>query len=265
MINKQAGKLTVFDERDVFLLYVLGYGMTDVVLQCEQAELDLQLGFRKDVLVNATGDLFLHCRQIEDLIQLLKKYMADLFDAKDACLILLYSDHVSRLEMQAGEVIEVNAPKKKGLCGVCIEQRRPIHCLQMKRDDRYDPAIDLPMSAAEGGSLHSWPLYRGRLLSCVVQWSQKERSRVDFGDDGDFNELNPRHHELLGKMLALIQIYIEQWYPTLERLQSTLQKKIKKKMKMIMHNFKALSVEQVKSEEPSSPPGSPGKKKTQKG
>ena len=32
VINKQAGKLTVFDERDVFLLYVLGYGMADVVL-----------------------------------------------------------------------------------------------------------------------------------------------------------------------------------------------------------------------------------------
>ena len=70
--------------------------------------------------------------------------------------------------------------------------------------------------------------FRGRLLSAVVQWSCEQRSRVDFGDDGSFNEQSARHTDLLHKMLILIQIYVEIWFPTLKRLQSGIGKRAKR-------------------------------------
>ena len=51
MINKKMHTNPIFDERDVFLLHVLGYGMTDVVLSCEEIELDTQINRRKDLLI----------------------------------------------------------------------------------------------------------------------------------------------------------------------------------------------------------------------
>ena len=60
----------------------------------------------------------------------------------------------------------------------------------------------------------------------------EQRSRVDFGDDGSFNEQSNRHSDLLHKMLILVQVYLEIWYPTLERLQSGIQKRAKKGLKV---------------------------------
>lgn len=51
MINKNLYSHPIFDERDVFLLHILGYGMTDVVLSCEEIELDTQINRRKDLLI----------------------------------------------------------------------------------------------------------------------------------------------------------------------------------------------------------------------
>ena len=66
----------------------------------------------------------------------------------------------------------------------------------------------------------------------VIQWSCEQRSRVDFGDDGSFNEQSNRHADLLHKMMILVQVYLEIWYPTLERLQSGIQKRAKKGLKV---------------------------------
>ena len=53
--------------------------MTDVVLSCEEIELDTQINRRKDLLIAATGDLFLHCDQKADLLLMLNKYLSNLF------------------------------------------------------------------------------------------------------------------------------------------------------------------------------------------
>merc|ERR1719169_128158 len=109
--------------------------MTDVVIECEQHELDVQMNRRKDRLISATGDLFLHCRCIEDLLRLLKNYLADLFLARDVALILLYGDHMTRLTLgNNGEVEEVNAPRDVGLAGICLETRRAVHTTQIRRE-----------------------------------------------------------------------------------------------------------------------------------
>ena len=47
MINNRVHASPIFDERDVFMGHVLGYGMTDVVLSCEEIELDTQMNRRK--------------------------------------------------------------------------------------------------------------------------------------------------------------------------------------------------------------------------
>jgi putative methionine-R-sulfoxide reductase with GAF domain len=230
-INKKdtQGKHRRFDEQDVFLLYVLGYTMTDVVIECEQHELDVQIYRRKDRLIAATGDLFLHCRSCEDLLGLLKTYLADLFASRDVALILICGDHVTRLTLDdAGVVHEIDAPKDRGLVGVAIETKRSVHVEQVTRDKTYDPSVDLP---CKEGALHVWPLHRGRLLSAILEWSCPAREHVDFGDDGAFNQHNPRHADLLGKLMAIMQLYIEQWYPTTERLQSSLAQKVKTKLR----------------------------------
>ncbi|CAD7941688.1 unnamed protein product [Amoebophrya sp. A25] len=232
----------IFDERDVFMLHVLGYGMTDVVLSCEEIELDTQINRRKDLLIAATGDLFLHCHQKSDLLLMLNKYLANLFRANSATIILLYYDHMARLERnESGDMVEkVCLDKNAGLAGLCVHERASLHCGNIKEDPRYRPdLIDLVVGDLASGdgtgttvALHSWPLYRGRLLSAVIQWSCEQRSRVDFGDDGSFNEQSNRHADLLHKMLILIQVYLEIWYPTLERLQSGIQKRARRGMKM---------------------------------
>jgi len=233
----------IFDERDVFMLHVLGYGMTDVVLSCEEIELDMQINRRKDLLIAATGDLFLHCHQKSDLLLMLNKYLTNLFRAKQATIILLYYDHMARLERDdSGDMVEkVCLDKTAGMAGLCVQQRTSLHCGNIKEDPRYRPdLIDLNMGELKDTedkhgttvALHSWPLYRGRLLSAVVQWSCEQRSRVDFGDDGSFNDQSNRHADLLHKMLILIQVYLELWYPTLERLQSGIQKRAKRGLKL---------------------------------
>ncbi len=101
------------------------------------------------------------------------------------------------------------------MAGLCVQQRTSLHCGNIKEDPRYRPdLIDLNVGELKDDSdkhgttvaLHSWPLYRGRLLSAVVQWSCEQRSRVDFGDDGSFNDQSNRHADLLHKMLILIQV-----------------------------------------------------------
>lgn len=230
-INKKDddGVIQRFDEQDVFLLYVLGYTMTDVVIECEKHELDVQTYKRKDRLIAATGDLFLHCRCTEDMMRLLKEYMAELFQSREVALILLGGDHVTRLTIDGvGRVQELDCPKDKGLCGVCIETKSSIHIQQIAEDTTYDDEVDLPV---EEGSFHVWPLYRGRQLTAILEWNCAPRDHVDFGDDGCFNRHNPQHDELLGKLMSIMQLYIEQWYPTTERLQSALAQKVKTKLR----------------------------------
>merc|ERR1711871_1440933 len=56
----------------------------------------------------------------------------------------------------------------------------------------------------------------------------------DFGDSGTYNEHKPAHAELMSKMMTLVSIYVEQWYPTLQRLDSST-KRIKDKIKATMN------------------------------
>lgn len=151
---------------------------------------------------------------------------------------------MSRLEIdECGEIVEkVCLNKTAGLAGLCVQQRTSMHCGNVREDGRYradlidlvcaDVDDDTKREPGTTTAVHSWPLYRGRLLSAVIQWSCDQKSRVDFGDDGSFNEQSNRHADLLHKMLILIQVHLEIWFPTLERLQSGIQKRAKKTMKV---------------------------------
>lgn len=232
VVNKTGGT-GYFDDTDIFMLTTLGYGMTAVVLNCEQEQLDLQTNFRRNILLSGTWEMSLNCHSPVDLIRILKKYMRKLFKGIDASLTLAYNDHMKRLDIDpvTNTLIEIESPKGVGLVGACIHSRDRIHARDVSLDARYDPKIDLnivtPDEDKQRGkvrrgdfSAHCLPLKRGGLLSAVVQWICEQRSRVDFGDDGLFNENNPRHIDLVGRMMVNVQGLVEQWFPTMDRLQT---------------------------------------------
>lgn len=211
----------VFDDTDIFLLTTLGYGMTEVVLGCEKEELDLQTNYRKNTLLSFTWEIYLHCYRMEDLVRIVIKYLEKLFRSVDASLTLAHPDYVERYTINAkNKLVITKHPKEVGLVGACIDAREKIHVRQVESDTRYDSSIDLSPEGmrADELSLHCLPLRRGGLMSAVIQWVCAQRSRVDFGDDGLFNEANPRHFDLLAKVIQNIHLTIEKWYPAMDRM-----------------------------------------------
>lgn len=229
-----------FSERDIFIMSVLGHKISDTLRDFMKDELGQMMDKRKDALISAIGELYLHCTSMSDLLQLLDVYLKDMFCAHKASIILLYGDHVTRLEVDKadkGNVSEAaEAPRDHGLMGCCLLKKLPVHAPHFLRDSRYDPTIDLPGDPDRDAecSLHCWPLYRGRLLSAIVQFISPTPSLVDFGDAGTFSHVNPSHSQLLQKMMVLVANYVERWYPAMERLQSESGRKLKKITKTVM-------------------------------
>lgn len=58
----------------------------------------------------------------------------------------------------------------------------------------------------------------GDTITAVVQFTQAERSGIQFGDDGSFDEANQTHLDLMSRFLAMVQFFVEKWWPSDERL-----------------------------------------------
>eukprot|EP00397_Hematodinium_sp_SG-2012_P008250 GEMP01008306.1.p1 GENE.GEMP01008306.1~~GEMP01008306.1.p1 ORF type:complete len:954 (+),score=224.89 GEMP01008306.1:100-2961(+) len=223
VVNKISDSHPYFDDADVFMLTALGYSMTEVVLTCEQEELDFQTNFRKNIVLSYTWEMCLKCHYKSDLIRIINTYLGKLFKGQKATLSLVHNDHIMLLQLNedGASLMQKQVPKDIGLVGACIESRSRIHVRDLSLDKRYDAKVDLYVKSADMShiSLHCWPLKRSGLLSAVIQWVCTQRSRVDFGDDGLFNENNPRHIDLLSKLMGSVQGVVESWFPTMDRLE----------------------------------------------
>lgn len=226
VINKKDAEC--FDSTDIFMLTTLGYGMTEVVLDCETEELNLRAHLRKDTLLGCTWEILLNCYGMQDLVRILNYHLGKMFQSLNATLSLAYTDRIARYEYRGKELVVTELPRR-GLVGECLEKCTSIHVRDVSIESRYDPKVDLDVPEEwkatfeepfqEGNfSLHCMPLKRGKLMSAVVQWVCARRSKVDFGDDGLFNQNNPRHFDLLAKMLHNVQMLVEKWHPTINRI-----------------------------------------------
>lgn len=233
-INKKG-----FNDLEIFMMGALGNRLSDKIRGFMKKEQDRQMDKRKEALISASGELFLHCTSMADLLRFLDGYLEDLFCSHKATIVLLYGDYVSRLQVDPhnkDKVLEITAQKTDGLVGVCLHQKAPVHANHFLEDPRYDGAIDLPGDPERDAecAIHCWPLFRGRLLSAIVQWISPLPSLVDFGDSDTFSHVNVKHAEFLNKIMVLVSNYVELWYPAIERLQSETNKNVRKKLRVVM-------------------------------
>jgi len=214
--NKLSSSLTVFDDQDVFLLFVIGHAMASVVTCCEKHKDTMHATRRRDTLLAAAEDFFLRCRSKKDLLTMLRERMVHLFRVQDCCLALVYAAKLERLDIDMdGNIHSRDQQPGAGLLGASVTDKLPLHVDNPRADRRYHPGVDIQTQGFE--RLHCWPMAFGDTITAVVQFTQAERTGIQFGDDGSFDEANLTHIDLMSRFLAMVQFFVEKWWPSDER------------------------------------------------
>jgi signal transduction protein with GAF and PtsI domain len=152
--NKLSASTTVFDDEDVFVLYVIGHAMANVVTNCEKHKDTMHATRRRDTLLAAAEDFFLRCRSKRDLLTMLRERMAHLFHAQDCVLALVYENKLERLDLDLdGNIHSREQQPGSGLLGACVVEKNPLHVERPRSDRRFHPSIDIGVQGSQ--RLHS--------------------------------------------------------------------------------------------------------------
>jgi hypothetical protein len=212
-INKISPSAAKFDEDDAHRLSVLGYAMLNVLGSCQTHEEHEKNVRRRDTIIDNAEEILRRASSKKDLINLIVEKNGEIWRATNTAIWVVYKDFVSRVSVdREGGVMTYDQPINLGLVGKVITTKKPHHATYPIEDPALDANIDIDMHQA--GRLHTWPIFHGEEIVCVVQWATIGKNTVTFGDNGTFNENYPAHVHLAELFLGkIVGNFVERLWP----------------------------------------------------
>mmetsp|Transcript_84233 Transcript_84233/g.192082 ORF Transcript_84233/g.192082 Transcript_84233/m.192082 type:complete len:919 (+) Transcript_84233:1-2757(+) len=223
VVNKISASSSSFGENDANVLTVLGHSMVETLAVVEKHGNSTGEKRRQDIVLDAVDSMFYEAHSKRHFLQVCKDRIAQLFKASSSAIFLCHKDFLSRqLVSIDGEVDVTDSEMNRGICGATARSQKRMFLENARKDARYCPGVDIEMPP--NGRLYSAPIvnWATKRVTAVIQWVCGERSSIQFGDDGTFNEGNDSHEEVLQQYLLIIECAIQQLWPIEHRVYRTL-------------------------------------------
>merc|ERR1711959_480328 len=159
------------------------------------------------------------------VLDMLQRYMASLFRAKNVTLTLVVEGSpgtnqprrlrriVPNMEDLTAEIQEVPL---SGLVGTAVTAPERSFSVQKPQEDKnYDASVDLAVETKEE-VLHMATIRPDvrdgttQAVLAVMQW-RSDVSHQIFGDDGLYKISNMRHRDVLEKVCSLLRVCVQRW------------------------------------------------------
>lgn len=172
-------------------------------------------------------------KNAEDMVRCLTTYLRQLFQINDVVFILTFEGHFETFRLRDGRPLKKQHENNTGMAGKALD--RKVDLLLQEGDGSplwkgYDPSIDA--RCAPGDAMHMMLAKRGRMVSCAVQWTiPKQGARAGHGSQSRLTK--SRNAEVLQRFIQTLGDVVEVQFPILERMESSLRKKLKPKANVL--------------------------------